>query len=393
MPRDSGDMQVEPLIHVFQAGRRTTMAGATLDFSESDLQATAKAYDPAKHEAPICIGHPKHDLPAYGWLAGMEARDGGLYAKPHQVDPEFAEMVRKGAFKKVSIKFYDKTSPGNPVPGVYYPRHVAFLGALPPAVKGLKQVEFADGDDRFVEAEIEFGEYGLGVVADTFRRIREFFIEQFGLEKADVALPSWQVDVLQQVAREPDDQASSNPAFSEGNPTTEDDVSAEKLAQLQADLAAANKRADDAAAALQASNAAAAAAERTARHEDNLAFAEGLVKGDQLLPADRDLVVAALDAANGDQADTPIEFGEGENKKGLGAALRGLLAKLPKHGLTGEHIAKKGERTAADVDDPLEFGEHTKVDDASLMRHRQALALAKEKGISYAAAAREVARS
>ena len=106
----------------------------------------------------------------------------------------------------------------------------------------------------------------------------------------------------------------------------------------------------------------------------------------------RDRVVAALDAANGDQAEQAIEFGEGDNKKGLGEALRGLLAKLPKHGLNAEHVAKKGERAAGQVDDPLEFGEHTRVDDASLARHHKALALAKDKGISYAAAAREVAR-
>lgn len=382
------------LMHIFQAGRQTTMAGATLEFSEADMRATAKAYDPAKHETPICIGHPKHDLPAYGWLSSVEARDGGLYAKPHQLDPEFAEMVRKGAFKKVSIKFYDKSSPGNPVPGVYYPRHVAFLGALPPAVKGLKQVEFADGDEQFVEAEIEFGEAAAGFVATALRGIRDFLIEQFGLEKADGALPGWRIDMLEQVARDPAEPNAI--AFAEGankpNPTTtETDVSAEQLAKLQADLDAANKRANDAEASNRAQQEATAAAERKARHDENLAFAEGLVKGDQLLPADRDLVVAALDAANGDQAEQAIEFGEGDNKKSLGEALRGLLATLPKHALNGKHLAMKG-RQPPDADDQLEFGEGTRVDDASLARHHRALALAKDKGISYAAAAREVAR-
>ncbi|WP_431287478.1 peptidase [Roseateles chitinivorans] len=385
-------MQVEPLIHIFQAGRRTTMAGSSLEFSEADLQATAKAYDPATHETPICIGHPKHNLPAYGWLASVEARDGGLYAKPHQVDPEFAEMVRKGAFKKVSIAFYDKTNPANPVPGVYYPRHVGFLGAQPPAVKGLKQVEFGEADEQLVFAELDFSERGLGVIADSFRRLREFFISQFGLEKADQALPGWQVDVLQDVAREPDDKSSfANPAFSEGNPTTEDDVSAEQISKLQADLVAANKRADDAEAANRAAQQAATANARQARHDDNLAFAEGLIKGDQLLPADRYLVVAALDAANGDQAEKAIEFGEGDQKKSLGEALRGLLAKLPKHALTDKHLAVKGERGAASADDGLEFGEHTRVDNDSLVRHREALALSEEKGIPYIEAARQIA--
>lgn len=55
-------------LHIFKPGRQTAMSGVTLDFSESDLEASARAYDPAKHEAPIVIGHPKHDAPAYGWV-------------------------------------------------------------------------------------------------------------------------------------------------------------------------------------------------------------------------------------------------------------------------------------------------------------------------------------
>jgi hypothetical protein len=44
------------------------MSGQALAFSESDLQATVAAYDPAKHEAPLVVGHPTHDMPAYGWV-------------------------------------------------------------------------------------------------------------------------------------------------------------------------------------------------------------------------------------------------------------------------------------------------------------------------------------
>lgn len=384
-------------IHCSKVGTHVASSGVEVTFTEADFRASCEAYDPQLHRASICVGHPKTDGPAYGIVSALRLVGGkDLYAEASDVDPAFAELVDKKRFHTVSMAFYHPNSRLNPKPGVYYPRHLGCLGAEPPAIKGLKppEVEFDEAsDDDLVFAEVAFSEHGIGLVADSFRRLREFLIEQFGLVKADVALPSWQVDALQQVAREPDDQTSFNPAFSEGNPTTEDDVSADQLAKLQADLAAANKRADDAAAALQASNAAAAAAERTARHEDNLAFAEGLVKGDQLLPADRDLVVAALDAANGDQAEKAIEFGEGDNKKSLGEALRGLLAKLPKHGLTGEHVAKKGERTAGGVDDPLEFGEHTQVDAASLERHHRALALVKDKGIGYAEAARQVARS
>lgn len=44
-------------LHIFKPGRQTAMSGVTLDFCDSDLAASARAYDPAKHEAPIVIGH------------------------------------------------------------------------------------------------------------------------------------------------------------------------------------------------------------------------------------------------------------------------------------------------------------------------------------------------
>lgn len=129
------------------------MSGAQLQFSEADLQQTVAAYDPARHEAPLVIGHPAHDLPAYGWVQSLSFNEGALDATPAQVNPDFAEMVAVGAFKKISASFYSPTSPANPVPGVYYLRHVGFLGAQPPAVKGLRTPQFADPEDGVLTFE------------------------------------------------------------------------------------------------------------------------------------------------------------------------------------------------------------------------------------------------
>ena len=134
------------LLQIFRAGRHTAMSGAVLDFSDADLAATAAAYDPARSEAPIVVGHPKTDGPAYGWVRSLSFAEGGLEAEPHQVDPAFAELVDAGRFKKISASFFTPDAPNNPVPGVYYLRHVGFLGAQPPAVKGLRSPEFADVD-------------------------------------------------------------------------------------------------------------------------------------------------------------------------------------------------------------------------------------------------------
>lgn len=122
------------------------MSGQAFEFSESDLQATVAAYNPTLHEAPLVVGHPRHDLPAYGWVHSLAYSEGGLDATPAQVNTDFADMVAAGAFKKISASFYAPDAPQNPVPGIYYLRHVGFLGAQPPAVKGLRQPSFADDE-------------------------------------------------------------------------------------------------------------------------------------------------------------------------------------------------------------------------------------------------------
>lgn len=150
--RDPAAMQ---RLHIFRAGNHGPMQGGTLEFSAADLAASAQAYDPARHEAPIVVGHPKLDAPAYGWVGGLQAEAGNLFAAPRQVEAGFAELVQAGRFKKISASFYTPASPGNPVPGVYYLKHVGFLGAAPPAVKGLRAVAFSDDDDAEI-VTVEF---------------------------------------------------------------------------------------------------------------------------------------------------------------------------------------------------------------------------------------------
>lgn len=152
-----GGMAKSKPIQIFKPGRHTAMSGAELAFSESDLAASAAAYNPALSEAPIVVGHPALDLPAYGWVKSLAFADGGLEAEPDQVDPAFAEMVAAGRFKKISAAFYPPDAPKNPVPGVYYLRHVGFLGAAAPAVKGLRTPAFAE-DDGVVTLEFALSE-------------------------------------------------------------------------------------------------------------------------------------------------------------------------------------------------------------------------------------------
>lgn len=184
------------------------MNGETVDFSEDMVRASAEAYDPALHEAPLVVGHPKHDAPAYGWAKSL-AYVGTLNAEPHQVDPAFAEMNRAGRFKKISTSFYTPDSPDNPVPGVYYVRHIGFLGAQPPAVKGLKNASFAD----HAEGVVEFGDWIDSQQAGMWRRMRDFIIGKFGLDEADKVIPDYEVRSIEDAARTPENKTMS--AFAE----------------------------------------------------------------------------------------------------------------------------------------------------------------------------------
>ena len=210
-------------IEIFRAGTHTDMHGTALTFSEGDLAAMAAAYDPAVSEAPIVVGHPKADAPAYGWISALSERNGKVLAKPDQVDPAFAEMVRAGRFKKLSASLYSPTSPANPKPGVWYLRHVGFLGAQPPAIKGLAPVNFAAGEEEGL-VTVEFSE-GMGFISrliGLLRGVRDYITEKDGTEKAEAVLPAWTLDSLQEGAAvamtTPEPEPAPETSYSEEEP-------------------------------------------------------------------------------------------------------------------------------------------------------------------------------
>ena len=382
-------------MHVFRAGEQTDSTGQTRQFSETDLAACAKAYDPALHEAPITVGHPQTSAaPAYGWVKSLRAEGASLFAERDQMDPEFAEACRAGRYKKVSAAFYLPDSPRNPAPGVLYLHHVAMLGGQAPAVKGLKQATFAadDSADVLAFAEIEFGDPAFSYLVGLFRQMRDWVIEAQGLAKADQVIPSWQINSLEEMGRErdnpcmPEDDAQAISPFTEGaaalhpkEPSVTTATNTPDAAKLQADIDAANKRAKDAEDALAAERSARFEEARQTRAQEHVSFAESLA--DRLLPADRPAVLALLEAVEG--GDKPMQFGEGDQAKPLGSAVRELLAKLPKHGLDGEHLATGAGRGSAAELGGLQFSEGTVVDTERAALHQRALAIAKAENLSY----------
>lgn len=376
------------LIHIFRAGTHTDMHGRQINFSDADLNEIAQSYNPALHEAPVVVGHPKTDAPSYAWVSGIKKDRDGLKAEPRDIDPQFAELVRKRRYSKVSASFYCPDSPGNPTPGKYYLRHVGFLGAQPPAIKGLKQVSFAEDE----EGVVEFADWSLQTTASLFSRIRDFIISQFGIEKADSVVPDYMIDSLRdEAARTTTTEVA--PAFSDpaGIPA-EDAIQpvAEKPAptppeepavdkELQAKL---QKENDDLKRQIEERNKAEAQRVATERHNANVAFADSLVSDARLTPAGKGLVVAVLDALGG--GDEPVSFSENGSEQPLVDAFKTQMQKA-------RPLLDFGEVATADNTDrsaiPAEFAE---ADPARLEMHTKAVALMKAENITYEAAVRRL---
>ena len=132
-------------IHVFRAGDQTSAQGVQRHFSTKDLDQVVKTYNPDIHEAPLVLGHAgdSDSLPSFGWIKKFERKGDNLYADVAFTDTA-KDLVKDGHYRKVSISFYSPDSAINPHQGQWSARHLALLGASPPAVKGLEPFSFAE---------------------------------------------------------------------------------------------------------------------------------------------------------------------------------------------------------------------------------------------------------
>ena len=370
------------------------MSGVALTFAEADLAATAAAYNPALHEAPLVIGHPQLDGPAYGWVTGLQFADGALEATPRKVDPAFAEAVARGSYGKISAAFFTPSAPGNPVPGVYYLRHVGFLGATPPAVKGLRDPAgaIAHPAAAFSEPEpgvVTFAEWDDVDNASLWRGLRDWLLGKFGQAEADAALPGYLVqsvergaqDELRAAQDDPTQATTTAPAATAFAQTLEPTVSPAEKTALEAE----NTR-------LRLQLATAVSAARLARQDtaqqDAAAFADALI-ADSLLPlAARDVVIELLAsvALRAETEGAAVQFGQADARAPLLPAVKVLLRKLAPLVAGGQHAT--AARAAGDAGG-VEFAapEGAQVNQDSLAVHRRVSAYrAAHPGTSYRAA-------
>ncbi|HIG9791736.1 TPA: peptidase, partial [Escherichia coli] len=255
-------------------------------------------------------------------------------------------------------------------------RHVGFLGAQPPSVKGLKQVSFSEQE----EGVVEFADWQAITNASLWGKLRDFLIARFSLDEAEKVLPEWQLNSLREEAyRDTLLQDAAGAQFSETGPgpssasNEESSMTKEEIEALQEE----NRRLKQQAADRDARD---AQVRQEQLHKDNVAFAEKLVAEGRLAPRATSVVVALLDAVAG--GDKPVEFAEGESRTPLATAFRSLLS-------DGEPVMNFTEQATKDrVGDAVkvDVAEFAEADPERLALHQKAVALSKKEGISYEAA-------
>jgi hypothetical protein len=330
-------------MEIFRAGDYSKAGKGVI--TPEDLRRVARNYDPTYHEAPITIGHPEDNKPAYGWIDGLMVDGDTLLAREKQVDPKFDEARQAGKFKKRSAAFY--TDDAGKITGL---RHLAWLGACPPEVKGLQDVAFDDHGSKFIM--VDFGEDGTVAEKTVAEQIKAFFVETFGGSSQPASKTFSEADVTR-IATETATAAAVPLQAKIAALETEVKTSTAKFGEREAALATAEveQRAVDAINNLKSKGAWVPAFDKTG------------------LP----LVFRELAKAT-----ATVEFGEGDAKKkvtplqGLVLFMEGLGRIVPPGRVVGSVPTAAGGRSTGD---PLT--------DASIARQ-------KEKGITFGEALRQV---
>ena len=125
-------------IDVCRAGTWRDMKGRDVRLDEERLDRIVAAHA-AADPAPVVVGHPDADAPAFAWVDGLRRTGDRLQARLRDIAPAFREAVEAGRYAGRSIVLQGDTL-----------RHVGFLGGRAPAVPGLAPTCFASDPETVV---------------------------------------------------------------------------------------------------------------------------------------------------------------------------------------------------------------------------------------------------
>ena len=128
-------------IDICRAGTWRDMAGRAVPLDADRLDRIVAAHA-AADPAPVVVGHPETDAPAYAWIDGLRRVGDRLQATLRDIAPPFREAVEAGRYAGRSIALEGDRL-----------RHVGFLGGRAPAVPGLAPTRFSSAPETVVAFE------------------------------------------------------------------------------------------------------------------------------------------------------------------------------------------------------------------------------------------------
>ena len=183
-------------IDVCRTGNWRDARGRDVAIDEARLDRIVEAHAGAD-PAPVVVGHPETDAPAYAWIDGLRRSGDRLQATLRDIAPAFREAVEGGRYAGRSIALQGDTL-----------RHLGFLGGRAPAVPGLAPTQFADKPETvvaFAAAALAgpVERAAFGAMARIARGMRERIIATDGQDAADATVPDWEIETLAEAAKPP----------------------------------------------------------------------------------------------------------------------------------------------------------------------------------------------
>lgn len=271
---------------ICKTGKFKAKNGKLVEVTENDLDKIVTEFSAQTFPAPIVIGHPKDNSPAFGWVDSVKREGNKLFAKFKDVVPEFAELVNQKVYPNRSLAYY----PNHTI------KHVGFLGGTQPAIKSLAPYQFSEDEEAEI---IEFSasdDYKFRTIGNILQDLRDFLIERYDIETADKLVSTWRIEDLKTI-----ETAEAAVAFCESfekteepeaEPTVDEEPPAPELpAEFSEQINTANARIANLEAQIKQK-------EFEAKKKEHTEFCEGLVSEGKLTPANRATAMNLLELAS-----------------------------------------------------------------------------------------------
>ena len=296
---------LEDWFEVFRCGSHVDHSGTLRTITERDIDRAIKSY--RRNSAPVVVGHPTLNAPAFGWVEAFRRVGSTVQARCSQVAPEFVDLVKRGLYKNRSLSFNHDGSF----------RHIGFLGAAAPAVKGLEEIYFAQQGD-FVTVELQ--ESNAAAAVDT-------------------------VDTIAEEAVEPVKATATDPPIPEPAKATVAETATQMQAEVKGTIEELTRKVQDLEHRLSAEQA-------QRRRMEFAAYADDLIRDRRIEPATKDKIIGTLEALHAGEA---ANFASPDNSSlnTFKSLLNDILPQRPRV-MLAEFAAP--ERVAkGSTDDPVEL--------------------------------------